>query len=278
MIPGSTRISSALEQHDLLKNAITEAGAEVMEIPFVCGGYDSVFIKDNAFLFEAEGRAVALMSRLKHPQRAREQFSRMQSYIEKGFETVQLSSDLHLEGGDLVPAGEDSGIFVGHGFRSSAKAARAITRMTGIPTCALELVNKSLYHLDTALSVLDDGTAIVCKDAVSPASWKKLKQSHWIHRIVEVTTEEAMAFGCNLVQVGNRVIMGSELPRLMHVLERIGYEPKHVPLSEFQRSGGSAACLVAELRKYSSVTLRPGGGNARPALRLFQPVPPGFRS
>ena len=254
MKPGTTRLGQALNQHEALRRILRKAGAQILELPFVCGAYDSVFAKDNAFLFQSESHRRALVLNPTYIERQQEQATRERAYETLGFELLHLPESVRLEGGDIVVAGQ-RGVFLGYGFRSDRAVSPAFSELTGWPTEALELVDPYLYHLDTALAFLSDGTALGCREAFSEDSWARLSASPWLRELIEVSYEDALNFGCNVVQVGRQVVSGCADPGHSDRLRGLGYEPVTIPLSQFTRAGGSAACMVAQVHVAPSAGL-----------------------
>lgn len=239
---GSTSLDRACAQHDALVQALTACGAVVQRHPFVRGCFDCVFAKDNAVLARTARGRRALVCRPRHDVRAREQLARARSLSRHGYHVDHARH--HLEGGDVVRA--TGGLLLGHGFRSEPDAARELASWSGLDVLAVELVDPHLYHLDTALAALPDGTVLVCPDALAPASLRALRRWPRARRIVEVARDEALRFGLNLVAVGRRAILSRGAPGVERALASLGYEPLTLELDEFHRAGGSAACLVSE--------------------------------
>lgn len=253
---GSTAQARAVEQHETFVRALIESGARVHALPFVHGAFDSVFSKDNAVVLERTGgRVEALLARPRHDERAREQLARARALRALGFDVEQAATE-HLEGGDIVVLPNADGCFLGYGFRSSPKAADDLEKFFNRAVTCLELCDPRLYHLDMALSVLDDGTAIVCEDALTPASRQALARDPRITSIVRVPLQDALTFSINIVQVRRTIVTGGRSPTLERELARRGYSVKHVGLDEFQRAGGSAACLVARVHRQKRAWLR----------------------
>jgi len=239
---GSTSLDRACAQHDALVQALVWCGAEVRRHPFVRGCFDCVFAKDNAVLARTARGRRALLCRPCHAVRAREQDARARSLERHGYRVEQASHP--LEGGDVVRAG--GAILLGHGFRSAPGAARQLAAWSGLDVLAVELIDPHLYHLDTALAVLPDGTVLVCPDALAPASLRALRRWPYARRVVEIARDEALRFGLNLVTIGRRVILAQGAPGVEQALRALGYHPLALELDEFHRAGGSAACLVSE--------------------------------
>jgi ornithine--oxo-acid transaminase len=58
---------------------------------------------------------------------------------------------------------------------------------------------------------------------------------------------EATQFACNLINVGEHIVMGKVETDLASRLRLLGYDVAEIDLSEFQRGGGSAKALALRL-------------------------------
>lgn len=245
---GAVQTRLAARQHGAFVRELERAGAAVDAIPFVHGAFDSVFSKDNAVLVARDhGGIEALLARPRHAERQIEQEARAASLASLGVR-IAGTSDEPLEGGDIVmqPAG---GAFVGHGFRSSRGAVNDLEAFLDRAVTGLELCDPRLYHLDMVLSVLDDGTALVCEDALTKAAFRRLVAHPAITSILRVPLREALAFGVNLVQVGKTIVWGADAPATTRALTARGYRMRKVALDQFHLGGGSAACLVSRVHR-----------------------------
>lgn len=243
---GATCLFRAESQHAALVRALRDAGAEVLTLPFVHSGFDSVFIKDNAVLWQQGGVRRALMTRPCHTQRALEQERRAAMLTLKGF-AIHRSRGAHLEGGDVVVLPNSEGAILGVGPRTAVESAHGLSDFLQLPVVTVELCDPYLYHLDTALTVLSDGTALACREAFTQRGWAQLK-AHWaLTRVIAVPRQEALRLTLNMVEVGSRVIIGMSSPVVEACLRALGREPIVVDLSEFIYAGGSAACLVSRI-------------------------------
>lgn len=236
----------ASAQHQAYRRALLEAGAELISLPFVHGAYDSVFAKDNAVLHSQRGRMRALLASPVHGERQQEQQARARVLDTLGFEVFSPPS-AHFEGGDLAMLPRASGALLGYGQRSSARAAMMLEVFLGAPVTPLELRDPHLYHLDTALHVLSDGTVLACEEAFTAEALRTLVRTEGVHQVLRVPHEEALVFGLNLVEVGNTVLVGARAPRVMSLLRALGRQPVEVRLDQFHLAGGSAACLVSQV-------------------------------
>ena len=102
-------------------------------------------------------------------------------------------------------------ILAGTGFRTDPQAHFEVATLTGMPVISLELVDPRFYHLDTALTVLDDTTI-----AYYPPAF----------------TDRARA---------QLTLLFAE--QLYHA----GFHPIGVDLSELLKGGGSVKCCTLEV-------------------------------
>jgi phenylacetate-CoA ligase len=244
---GSVEFSAAQRQHRAFKAQLSRAGAEVIELPFVHGAYDCVFSKDSALLLERRGVRLALLARLRHPERQIEQVARAQFFESHGFEVVCEANGPSWEGGDLVMLPSGRAMFLGYGHRSRRETAAWLERHAGVPVVPLELRDPRLYHLDLALCVLPDGTALVCEQALTDESMHRLERTPGVCSIVSVTQADALAFGLNLVAIGDTVLAGSLVPQVAAIVRSRRFRMVVSALDQFHLAGGGAACLVARL-------------------------------
>ena len=61
--------------------------------------------------------------------------------------------------------------------------------------------------------------------------------------LIRVTKEEAFKFACNVINIGNNIIMPECGERLPKLLSNIGYEVDTVNLKNFIMAGGGPHCL-----------------------------------
>lgn len=244
---GSVQPFQAIKQHLELVHALETAGAHVDVLPFVHGAFDSVFSKDNAVIIErADGKLDALLAHPKHLERRTEQRARAAAFTALGIE-VNGTCRTPLEGGDLVMLPGARGSFLGHGFRSSLDAVRALQTFLDADVTVIELRDPRLYHLDMALSVLDDGTALVCPEAMTASSLRAVEDHPAITSTVRIPLHEALAFGVNFVQVGKEIIFGAAAESTVRALRATGHRIRRISLDQFHRAGGGAACLVSRV-------------------------------
>lgn len=239
----------ARRQHAKLVTTLRSLGAHVDEVPFVHGAFDSVFAKDSAVVVERDGGEIdALLARPRFEQRRIEQEARARALLDHGIRVIGASRAA-LEGGDVVMLPGARAAFLGHGFRSEPDAAEDLAEVLGAePTC-VALEDPRLYHLDMALAVLDDGTALVCADALANESLAAIESHPLVTDVVCVPLAEALAFATNIVQVGAAVVTAADAPTTRRALQERGFRVHRVTLDDFHLAGGSAACLAARVHR-----------------------------
>jgi N-dimethylarginine dimethylaminohydrolase len=139
-------------------------------------------------------------------------------------------------------------ILAGYGFRTEVAAHRELARLTGREVISLELVDPRFYHLDVALTVLDDRCDHL---AYYPAAFSERSQrvlAELFPDAVIADRADALVLGLNCVSDGLNVFAPAGAPHLMEQLVRTGYEPISIDLSELLKGGGSVKCCTQEIR------------------------------
>ncbi|MBI2862349.1 MAG: hypothetical protein HYX89_05990, partial [Chloroflexi bacterium] len=185
-----------------------------------------------------------LASRFRYPQR-RPEAPRFAAWFQaRGYQVFWPPEGAYFEGaGEARFCGEL--LLAGHGFRSSRESHKFLAQALSCSVLSLELVDPRFYHLDLALSVLDDETVVFYPGAISQESQRALREA--VPRTIAIGEEEAMAFACNAVAIDGTMVMSSGASRLPHLLQEMGYRVIEVEVSEFVKAGGGVRCLTLEL-------------------------------
>lgn len=249
---GAADSAKACAQHAALVAALRASGARVLQLPFLHGAYDSVFMKDSAILVERDGRACALPTTFRHGERRIESKARAAHLARAGF-TVARPLASSIEGGDVHVVAHRRLALLGHGVRSERASTTGLAYFLGCEVVPLELRDPDLFHLDTALTVLADDTLVYCRDAFTPASLRALEALHW-KRLLEVSLADAKQFAINVVEVRGAIVTGT--PAVTAMWRELGRRVVATPLDQFQLAGGSAACLVARVQPLATAVRR----------------------
>lgn len=246
MLIGSANLRRATGQHAALLRTVRALGATVTVLPFVHGAFDSVFAKDNALCMRRGDRTAAILSAPRHAVRRAEQCERARALDSRG---IAVQATAAFEGGDICVL--PGAALLGIGPRSGRDAICPLQDFLDMPVIPLELVDPALYHLDTALTVLADGTALVCEEAFSLASIRTLRSLPL--RLVSVSRAAAMQLALNVVEIADAVVTGTRAPEVSDALRLLGRRVVYTPLDEFHRAGGSASCLLAPIHGTAAI-------------------------
>ncbi|WP_425281059.1 dimethylargininase [Stackebrandtia nassauensis] len=231
----------AIEQWQGLVTALTDRGHRVHVLDPEPGLPDMVYAANGAFSVGG----VVFGAKFRYPQRAAEAAAHEKWYRERGWRFV-APAEVNEGEGDFAYVPGPGLALAGYGFRTEprahAEAAEALKR----PVISLKLVDERFYHLDTALTVLDDDTIAYYPQAFSAASQEILRRL--FPTAVIADEADALAFGLNLVSDDKHVFINAEATGMADKLAARGYEPVVVDLSELKKGGGSVKCCIAELR------------------------------
>jgi N-dimethylarginine dimethylaminohydrolase len=230
----------ALRQWSALRATYERLGHDVHTIDPVPGLPDMVFAANGATVVDG----TVLGVRFRYPQRAAEADAYLSWFRAHGYARI-VAPGQHNEGeGDILVAG--SVLLAGYGFRSDEAAAGELAAVFGRRVVSLRLVDDRFYHLDTALCVLDDATAMYYPAAFDDAGRAALTTV--FDELIEAKDEDAEVLGLNAVSDGRHVVLAAQATGLARSLAARGFVPVPVDMSELLKSGGGAKCCTLELR------------------------------
>jgi N-dimethylarginine dimethylaminohydrolase len=229
----------ALMQWERLVETYRGLGHQVDLIDPVPGLPDMVFAANGATVVDG----VVLAARFRHSERADEAAAHIAWFRDRGH---PVHEPVHVnEGeGDLVSSRDR--IFAGCGFRTDRRAHAEASRVLGRPVQSLTLVDPWFYHLDTALTVLDDDVISYYPPAFSAESRAVLRVLH--PDAIIASDADAAVFGLNAISDGRHVLLPPQARDMAAALSDRGFVPIDVDLSELLKAGGSAKCCTLELR------------------------------
>lgn len=231
----------AIDQWDALRRTHELLGHKVDVVEPVAGLPDMVFAANAGTVID--GRF--LPARFRHEERRGEEAPYARWFADHGYEVLDDVEVPVNEGeGDFLLAGDI--LLCGTGFRTDPAARDLAQERFGRPAVQLRLVDSRYYHLDTALSVLDDHTVAYLPEAFSEGSRRVLERL--FPDAVLATADDAAALGLNVVSDGVNVVIPSGANRLAAELERRGFLVHPVDMSELLKAGGAVKCCTLELR------------------------------
>lgn len=235
----STDRDRALDEWDRLRAVFLRNGHRVSLIDPIKGLPDMVFAASGGVVID--GRVYG--ARFAHPERAAEAPAYLGWFQENGLTDVLKPAHTNEGGGDFIVL--DDVILAGTGFRTTPAAHLEAEDFLRRPVVTLHLVDPRLYHLDTALFVLDHNIAYF-PGAFSAGSRRVLESL--FPDAVLADEADALVFGLNSVSDGRNVVVNSEATGLIDAIAARGYEPVPVQMTELRKAGGGPACCVLEIR------------------------------
>ena len=249
---GTVDREKAKQQWKTLVGVYRSIGYPVVTIPSVAEFPDMVFCANQSFPFwDEDGIPTVIISRMASHYRQGEEIFFDNWYQEQGYRIIrQVEPPVKFEGmGDVIWHPSRRLIYAGYGYRTHKSALQRLANCVQHPVIGLELIDPSFYHLDTALSPLDEHTALYVKEAFTEDGVALLKKC--FPQLIRVPVEEAaQGFVTNghcpdqkhfIVHKGNHFTKKE--------LEKRNFTVIEVDTSEFMKSGGSVFCLKMMLPK-----------------------------
>jgi N-dimethylarginine dimethylaminohydrolase len=230
--------AAALSQWQRLQDVYLQLGHSVDLVVPVPGLPDMVYAANGGLIIDG----TALVARFKYPQRQQESAAYGAWLQSQGFDPV-YAQHVNEGQGDLLPVGDI--ILAGYGFRTALRAHSEIAGIFNRRVISLELVDPRFYHLDTALTVLDDTTIAYYPPAFSYVSRAHLETL--FPDAIVVDSADAYAFGLNAVSDGRHVVLSAAAAGFAEQLSDAGFEPIGVEMPELLKGGGSVKCCTLEL-------------------------------
>jgi len=229
---------AAIEQWEHLLDTYLRLGHVVDLVAPVPGLPDMVYAANGGLILGG----TAVVARFKYPQRQQESTAYADWMMSHGY-TPRQTQHINEGQGDLLPVGEI--ILAGTGFRTDPRAHTEIAEIFGRPVISLQLIDPRFYHLDTALSVLDDTTIAYYPPAFTDASRAELETL--FPEAILVESADAYVFGLNAVSDGRHVVYPAAAVGFAEQLSGAGFEPVGVEMSELLKGGGSVKCCTLEV-------------------------------
>jgi N-dimethylarginine dimethylaminohydrolase len=233
----------ACRQWKFLHDALAQH-AEITLQPPQPGLPDIVFTANAGIVLDNK----IIISRFRNKERQGEEPHDHAWFAGNGFEILDWPRDVAFEGaGDaLFDRGQEL-LWVGHGFRSDAKAPALLEKMLGRKTQVLNLIDPRFYHLDTCLCPLAGGYLMYFPAAFDDVSNAVIEKRVPADKRIPVDESDATKFCCNAVDLDTHIFMNDASEKLQNTLYKAGFTPLLTPLSEFMKAGGAAKCLTLKL-------------------------------
>ncbi|MCK6446768.1 MAG: arginine deiminase-related protein [Planctomycetes bacterium] len=239
----------AVRQWRALHDAFAASGLTVDVVAPLAKHPDLVFCANPSLplpreLF-ADGRPRLVPSRMAHAERRGEVDHVVAALRALGYVVEPLRGESErLEGmGDGIWQLGRALLFAGVGPRSDLAAWRELAERYPVRIVALELVDRALYHLDTAFASLSDDACLWWPGAFDARGRALIERL--VPRPIEADADESRRFlACNAFSAnGRHVFIERRCERTIAKLVAAGFDVVPLDTSEFLKSGGSVFCM-----------------------------------
>ncbi|MEM7263347.1 MAG: arginine deiminase-related protein [Planctomycetota bacterium] len=243
--------AAAREEWKAMVHAFEAHGLEVETLPPRADSVDMVFTANPCLTgVDQHGSKIAILSRMRHPERVDEVESHEEWLTAAGYRLHQLPDEVAGAwegGGDAIWHPGHAVLWGGYGERSDREIYPALADLLGIPIATLKLVDPAFYHLDTCLAVLGPSSAAWIPSAFDDTGRELLEKA--FETLVEVDLDEGRAqLACNLYcPNGETVYLPAGSPVTRGHLEARGHHVVEIETGEFLKSGGSIYCMRQDL-------------------------------
>ncbi|AWM28564.1 arginine deiminase family protein [Sinorhizobium fredii] len=226
---GSPTYEGVKAEHDAYLEAMRDAGVKTTVLPPLEAFPDSIFVEDPALVF-TEG---AIVLRPGAATRVRET-EEIAPTLREMFETVLDLPAGYADGGDVLTTRES--VMIGLSARTDRLGAEALR------TCLDRLGRKGeivatpegVLHFKTDCSLLDDETILSTNRLARSGVFKALRQ------MIIPEGEEPAA---NALRVNDVVMVGSDFPRTIEMLDKAGYKVVPLKTTEIGRIDAGLSCM-----------------------------------
>jgi len=236
----------AMDQHQQLSDRISESGAMIYWLDTVASLPDLCWTRDSSHMTPWG----ALITHLSEPVRDGEHREIEDFYQDAGHTVWHSIDGGNVEGGDLHFISPGLAVFGYSGLRSTREGVAQLAdwaEREGWET-RLQPVDPKFVHLDVVFCMAAEGLAVVCEEALGPdfTGWLGSRGI----RSIDVSADEAMKLGCNLLSLGNeRVIVPEHCTSVRDRLSAEGLEVITAELDMFTLGGGGVHCLTQPLKR-----------------------------
>ena len=229
---GAPDIEVAQQQHESYCRTLEECGLELVRLAADPIHPDATFVEDTAVLTPCS----AILARPGALSRLGE-VAGVADAVKKFYQVVtRIEPPGTLDGGDICEAG--SHFFIGLSQRTNEEGAHQLARLLaadGFTSSTVDIrASNSILHLKSGIAYLDHKNLVVMEELA------EREEFSGYNLIVAPTTE---SYACNCVLVNDRVLVPAGFPKIQSELNRRGYKPCPLDMSEFRKMDGGLSCL-----------------------------------
>lgn len=227
---GNPTYEGVLAEHEAYIAAMRDAGVEVTVLPALEAFPDSIFVEDPALVF-TEG---AILLRPGAETRVKET-AEIAPTLRAMFDTVlDLPSPGFADGGDVLTTPKS--VMIGLSARTDKAGAEALVACIEKLGRKAEIVAtpEGVLHFKTDCSLLDDESVLSTARLARSGVFKDFKQ------IIIPEGEEPAA---NALRVNDVVMVGSDFPRTIEMLDKLGYKVVPLKTTEIGKIDAGLSCM-----------------------------------
>ena len=243
---GTVDKPKAMSQWKELRHTYTSLGYTVHILEGVEHLPDMVFCANQTFPFvDAQNKRNVILSKMASEYRVPEVQHLAKWYKEQDYHIIeQTYPPVEFEGmGDAIWHPHRKLLYIGYGFRTHADALQRAANCIGCDVIGLELIQPHFYHLDTALSMIDEDSALYIPEAFTQTGIAILKRM--FPNLLAVPLHEAKyGFVTNGHSPdGKHFIVHKGNQQTKAILQSTGLRVLELDTGEFMKSGGSVFCM-----------------------------------
>ncbi|GJL91961.1 dimethylarginine dimethylaminohydrolase family protein [Hyphococcus sp.] len=233
---GAPTYQGVAAEHDAYVAALRAAGVEVTVLPALEQFPDSIFVEDPALVF-AEG---AILMRPGTPSRL-DEVREIAPTLHDMFEVVlELPSPGCAEGGDILTTSK--AVMIGMSDRTDLNGAK------GLQSC-LEKFGRESRIVETPPGVLHFKTDCSMLDEETILTTKRLAASGVFDEFETVFIPDGEEAAANALRVNDVVMVGSDFPRTIELLDKSGYEVVPLATSQIGKIDAGLSCMSLRWRR-----------------------------
>jgi dimethylargininase len=226
-------VDRARDQQQEYRRTLETLGVKVHMLPELDEHPDACFVEDPVVQL---GNEWVILQMGNSARRGEEQ--PIKSWLSnQGVQTIEMAGEATADGGDVLSI--DRVAYVGISSRTNASGfefLRRVGRRNGIDVWPIQV--RKVLHLKTACTALNSHCLIGDMNTLGEGS--QLLQQHF--EIIRPEPEESAA--CNIVVVGQTVLVPASCPRAGETLTARGFNVLPVDISEFQKAEAGLTCLA----------------------------------
>jgi len=228
---GAPNVNLALEQHARYGRALEACGLEVTRLDPDTRHPDSCFVEDAAIVTERGFH----LTRPGAPSRRGEVegMARVLARLQEGVPKIEAPGT--LDGGDVCRAGDH--FWIGISQRTNVEGAGQLgawLKTLGYTCEQVDLRETRLLHLKSGMAYLGARRLAVVSRLRDHAAFRG-------YDLVLLPENESYAANC--LEINGRVLIAAGHPVFEARLLDLGYAPRTLDMSEFQKMDGGLSCL-----------------------------------